>query len=469
MAFNRFKAIRRSAAEERLAAGADVWLVNLFFGAGPAPTGPFAASVANALQRRGVRVTVLAGRGARYAQAGDTADSAAQPCVRSLFAGSGRCDRVASRFVTWLCFYTSVLAFAFTRRLPQQVIVMTTPPLLHFIFALRNLFAVRKTRITLWNCDTYPEILAGGGLLRDDSYMYKALLALEHWAVARTDRVVVTDPATADVLRSHGAERIDVLDAWSNIATLTPTRLDTEVAERIGRAKATHRRLAIYTGNYGWGHDLTAILQTIAKRPHQTDVFWLFVGGGAKWHELQRFRDQHGATCMALHDYLPNSQMLPLMQRADFGVACLEEACQGLMAPCKSYGYLAAGKPILYLGPRRSNVAEIIRRHRCGWALPCNDAAGLEDLLGFLAWTNYDLDVMSANAAKAYRAYYNESLAVERFVAPMFDTSPSPTADRRRTSTTRSTGHRDGRPWTSPGKPEGYPAPRPRSKASCSR
>jgi hypothetical protein len=126
----------------------DIWLVNLFFGAGPAPTGVLLESLAQALQGDGWRVQVIAGR-ARYSSGGEAQARRYRGPVRWVYVGSLQARGLLGRLVCWLVFYLGVAWFAFTRRLPDTVVTMTTPPLLHALFVLRNLVARRKARVIL--------------------------------------------------------------------------------------------------------------------------------------------------------------------------------------------------------------------------------------------------------------------------------------------------------------------------------
>ena len=53
----------------------------------------------------------------------------------------------------------------------------------------------------------------------------------------------------------------------------------------------------------------------------------------------------------------------------------------GAVVPSKIYGIMAAGRPVLYVGPQGSTPARIIERHECGWRIEPGDTAGMVRLL----------------------------------------------------------------------------------------
>lgn len=393
-----------------------IWLVNLFFGTGPAPTGVLLESVARALQDRGWRVEVIAGRAAYNTGAASKAGRF-KGRVHWRYVGSGQASGLFGRLVCWVAFYIGAAWFAFSRRLPDKVLIMTTPPLLHAVFVLRNLFARRKTELVLWNQDTYPEILAAVDLLRPSSLAYRGLLAAQRWSTSRVLRVVVLDGGMEDLLRGHGAKRIDTIPNWE-IEQGQPSASDEDpLVKRMREARARYRYAVLYSGNYGWGHNLGVLWEYLRREPRQRLFFFLFVGGGEKWGDLQRIREELDLDCLEATPYVPKSRMPGLIQAADFGLVALERACVGLMSPSKIHGYLACGKPLLYLGPPRSNVAEAIANFCCGMQAAEDDLEGWLGCVERIRSGAFDYDTAARNAARAARSRYIEAVGVRDLIA----------------------------------------------------
>jgi len=55
------------------------------------------------------------------------------------------------------------------------------------------------------------------------------------------------------------------------------------------------------------------------------------------------------------------------------------------VVPSKIYGILAVGRPVLYVGPEESEVAQLLRSSQAGVAVKNGDAAKLADSLLSLA------------------------------------------------------------------------------------
>lgn len=357
-----------------------VWLVNLFFGSGPAPTGVLLASLADELLRQGWQVEVLTGT-AEYRT--DVATEAA-PFVgkvhrfRCATAGSG----LRSKFRTWLTFYLKVAWFIWWRRLPEIVIVQTTPPFLHTLFAMRALFSRHRPRIILWNQDTYPEMLVAAGMLRESSLIYRFLRRMARWSARRVALAVALDGAMADRLRQQGVQHVTVIPNWD----VTPTEAaESPLPCELEQLAVGYRYRIAYTGNLGRGHDLTPLWDYLRRHPQQTDFCFLFIGEGDRTAELRELVQREGWQCVKFWPYLPAAEFSALLNWADFGLVALEPNCLGLISPSKMHAWLGAAKPVIYIGPAGSNVSETLDEFDCGVTVDPATATSFERIAGKLS------------------------------------------------------------------------------------
>jgi len=403
-----------------------IWLVNLFFGSGVAPTGLLLESVAVGLTEAGLDVQVLTGR-ATYNRGSESVSHRFPGPVRQIYTGLAHSLGFLGRLLTWLTFYFGVIWYTFTHRVPDKVLVLSTPPFLHSIFVLRNMFVRRKAQLILWNQDTFPETLGAVGILRTNSLFYRLLLTVQRWSTSRVDKVIVLDQAMKQILEQHGARRITIIPNWQNDLTPASDLEQNDVNKRIQDARRSFRYIVVYTGNYGWGHDLGILFEWLRSHPDQRDFFFLFVGGGEKWNQLEDLQamikaaNDSAPESVGVFPYVATSQYPGLLDQADFGMAALEEACLGLQSPSKIHGYLAHGKPLLYIGPKRSNVADAIEQYQCGFQIDEHDIVGLERCLAGLLSAQFDYASLSRRAEWASVARYVERVGVSGVVAFVVD------------------------------------------------
>jgi hypothetical protein len=110
------------------------------------------------------------------------------------------------------------------------------------------------------------------------------------------------------------------------------------------------------------------------------------------------------------------------MAGADAALITLHDDSLGVMSPSKLHANLAAGLPVLYVGPAGSNVDEAIERFGCGTSLREGDVAGLVTAIRGLRGDTTDL---RRRARAAFDAAYCDEATLPRFDA-LLDREPAP-------------------------------------------
>jgi hypothetical protein len=102
----------------------------------------------------------------------------------------------------------------------------------------------------------------------------------------------------------------------------------------------------------------------------------------------------------------------------------------GTVVPSKVYGLLAAGRPILYIGPRESTPAEIIRRFGCGWQVDCGNGQGVLELLKDLEAHRDKIAAAGARARTAFLGHYDLPQGVARICNIIAEAACAPAVTR---------------------------------------
>jgi glycosyltransferase involved in cell wall biosynthesis len=131
----------------------------------------------------------------------------------------------------------------------------------------------------------------------------------------------------------------------------------------------------LYLGNIGVGHRFDTVVAAAVELGDE--VVFAFVGGGARRDALVAAVAERGLANVTVHDYVPKTATPHLLAGADAALITLDDRSLGVISPSKLHANLAAGLPVLYVGPEHSNVDEAIVRFDCGWSLREGDTAGL--------------------------------------------------------------------------------------------
>jgi hypothetical protein len=354
-------------------------LLNQFYAPDISPTAQLAASLAEHRAEQGDHVTIVTGRGGYLEGLSPVGELKTGPGLRIQRVWTpdlGKSSR-ARRLLGYVSFSLGSALRMVT--LPRQdvVVAMTTPPLVVLAAVLHQVLH-RRTRIVLWSMDCYPDAAERYGELKPGGWTSRLLRGLNRLAFRRIEVVVGLDGAMVELLSSQYAASADhprftVIPNWER-RSLFP---DEPVTPWKGYADLDvgDRTVVLYLGNTGVGHRFDTVLDAAASLADE--ALFLFVGGGARWTELGEAARARGLTNVVLQGYVPKDDTPAVMAGAHVALITLDERSLGVMSPSKLHANLAAGLPVLYVGPAGSNVDEAIAAHGAGRSLREGDVDGV--------------------------------------------------------------------------------------------
>jgi hypothetical protein len=90
---------------------------------------------------------------------------------------------------------------------------------------------------------------------------------------------------------------------------------------------------------------------------------------------------------------------------------------------------MAAGRPMLFIGPRDSTPARIIDRFACGWRVEPGEVQSVVSILERLAADRCAIYTAGANSRTAFEAHYDRKIGAARVAAILGLQQATPTAE----------------------------------------
>ena len=393
-----------------------VALINQFYAPDVSPTAHLCASLAEHRAAMGDRVTVVTSRSAYLAPVAREAASGDVEVKRVWSTRWGSRSRIR-RLFDWGTFYLSAMLAVV--RLPAQdvIISMTTPP---YIALAGILHKVRRprTRIILWNMDCYPEAIERTGMVKTGGLVSRVMQGMNRLIFRQIDHLVCLDGAMESLVAQYKPKKHElpttVIPNWER-ATLfdgqqpPPMQWDPATA-----AALRDRFVVLYLGNAGYGHEFATVIEAASLLKDEPVVF-LFVGGGAMVRWIDQQRSARGLDNIVVHDYVAKEQTPSVMSGAGCALITLEEQVAGVMSPSKLHANLAMGLPILYIGPRHSNVDEAISRFGCGVSLRPGEAQEVAQFIRNLMSQTNTRSQLSKAARQAFEQAYCDVQTLPQF------------------------------------------------------
>lgn len=374
--------------------------------------GQIATELAEDIVASGSSVTALAARGS-YLGGGllsTRGEHNGVNIVRSLATSFGK-RTIVHRAFDYASFYLT--ATWTLLRVPRNdvIIATTTPPLISAAALLAKW--LKGSMLVYWVQDLYPEVAVAFGVLRPRSAVTRIMRLVSRTVMNRTDRVVVLGEEMRRRCVEAGArsERVVVIPNWSDENTVRPIphACNPLRAEAAGKA----RTLVMYAGNMGRGHDVETLLSSVRLLESRQDIGFLFVGDGAKRALVELAVSELPNVRLGM--YQARERLGASLSAADLHLIALSPESEGLIEPSKLYGIMAAGRPVIYVGPSRSEVATTIEREKCGLVIRNGDAKALATAILHLADDESERLAMGQRAREALVERYSRRVAAERF------------------------------------------------------
>jgi glycosyltransferase involved in cell wall biosynthesis len=130
----------------------------------------------------------------------------------------------------------------------------------------------------------------------------------------------------------------------------------------------------------GLGHCFDEFLAA-AHRSETRGLVWVFAGGGSRRDEVARFIAVHPHLRVELLPYAPSDRLAISLAAADVHLVSLRSPWAGLVVPSKLQAAFAAGRPVIFVGPRDSEPADWTMESGGGWVVPEGDVDALREAL----------------------------------------------------------------------------------------
>lgn len=389
--------------------------LNRFYWPDVAATGQMLTDLAEDLTALGWDVTVVTSAGDYRGNAGRLPRDETRAGVRIVRITGTRFGR--HRLAGRLLDYVSYLGGAMVRvlRLGRRdvVVAMSDPPFLSVV-------AVVAARLTwassvYWAQDLFPQIAAKLGVMSELSLAYRVSDRLARWLNRRFDLVIALGPRMAQALISAGtrAERTVWVHNWADASAIRPME---PVENPFLREHGLEGRFVVlYSGNAGRAHPFDAILYAARALRDDCETVFMFIGSGKRFPELRAAAEREGLPNVRFLDYLPRERLAFSLSAASVSLVTEDPEVEGLLVPSKTYGILASGRPLFFVGSPDSDVARIVAEADCGVIVSPEDGSGLVRALVSLRGDPSRLAAMGTNARRAAEANYDRRRATERW------------------------------------------------------
>lgn len=327
-------------------------------------------------------------------------------------------DGFVKRGMTFLKFALRSAGLTFTEQ--YDVVFATTTPLTAGVPGILARWVCRKTFVFEVR-DLWPELPKAMGVIRNPLVLW-AMAGLEWVSYRSAHRLIGLSPGIVDGIVKRGVSR-DRIALIPNGCDLGIFGALTEPWRPEGVGK--NDLMAVFAGTHGVANGLDAVLDAAVelKRRQRDDIKLVLIGEGRLKPALQQRAKTEGLDNVIFHAPVNKERLSGLMAGTDVGMQILANvpAFYYGTSPNKFFDYIAAGLPVLNNYP--GWLAEMIRQHECGFAVPPDDPVAFADALEQAASDRKALKVKGQRGHALAETDFSRDLLADRFVTWVTETS----------------------------------------------
>ena len=283
------------------------------------------------------------------------------------------------------------------------LLITTAPPFLQVLGYLAN-----RCFGTPYVCliyDLYPDVAVELNVVSPKNLLVQSWNWLNKKIWRQAQSIVVLSSTMKERVVANCPEvkeKISVIHNWANPDWIIPlAKQDNWFAQK---HDLVNKFTVMYSGNMGRCHEMDTIM-TAAKQLQNEDIQFVFIGGGAKQQ-------------ICVQQELPNCRFLPYQEKhvlphsltaCDLSLVSISSGMEGLVAPSKLYGILAAGRPVAAICEPHSYLKLLLSEAKCGATFNNGDGTGLATFIRRLAQDRE----LALNMGTAGREYLESNFTPE--------------------------------------------------------
>ena len=327
---------------------------------------------------------------------------------------------IFSKIISSIFFLVSALWHViFFVPINTPLLIASNPPYAGIIGVLFKIVHRSNSKYYFLLQDIFPESAAMSGIMKQSSILYKFFNKLIYLTYKYSEYIIVLSTSMQEFLEKKYPDlksKIKVIENWAIEDIPVVSKQENDFAKQ---NKLDEMFTVLYSGNLGRLHDIEIITEA-AKILKDEPIKFVFIGDGAKTKIVKQAIENYQLQNILLLPYQPR-ELLPLSLTAcDISLVSLIPGAESIVAPCKLYGMLAAGRGIISISIPNSYIDKLLTDSGCGVNVSPDNSQQLADMILQLAGNKQRVQSMGKIARQLYENQYTFSRALEEYEKLLF-------------------------------------------------
>ncbi len=254
----------------------------------------------------------------------------------------------------------------------DKVLLVTNPaPIVPLISKIRK---KKEFELNILVHDVFPENLLPAGI-KLPKLFYNFLKKIFDKAYSRADKLIAIGRdmrriLNDKVIRFNNNPNISIIENWADLDIVSPVDFTPD----------TNKIIIEYAGNIGRVQGLQSMIEEIEIANNKNLEFHLW-GTGAEENNLKAFTSSHQMKNVIFHGAYRRAEQVKVLNSCHLALVTLSEGMYGLGVPSKTYNIMAAGKAILFIGDKESEIGLLVKEKGIGYIFEPTEK---ESIINFL-------------------------------------------------------------------------------------
>ena len=256
----------------------------------------------------------------------------------------------------------------------------STPPIQGLLGAFINIF--KGTPFVYCLQDIFPDSLAGTGLAKKGSILWKIGRVVENFTYKHADKIIVISEDFKKNIMAKGVpeDKIEVVYNWVDQNAVV--HVDRSGNKLIGKYNIDPTKFYIeYSGNIGLTQNMDMLLDVMKElKTSHPEIGLILVGEGAYKKQVEEIvkRDElTNVTMLPFQDYADISHVFSL---GDVGIIISKPGVGSNSVPSKTWSIMSASRPVL-ANFDENEVKTILSDNKCGIFTKAGDKTAFKEAI----------------------------------------------------------------------------------------
>lgn len=267
----------------------------------------------------------------------------------------------------------------------------------------------------------------------------KAMMSIDKFSCRCSDLVITVGRDLVETLKGrfhdHNVPKYAMINNWIDEKTIYPlSRDDADVIAFKKRYGLEDKFVIMYSGNIGLYYDLEnlvhimklfrkgytskGVYETGPKTSDGREVVFAFVGAGSLLDKLILYAEEHRFENIIFIPYQEKKDLIYSLNAGDVHWCVNARGLRGVSCPSKAYGIMGAGRPIIGVLEKNTEIRLIIEECQCGI---CCEPGAYDEIVHIIRWYIENADTeemvrMGKNGREYLEKNLTKSVSIERYI-----------------------------------------------------